>query len=100
MNNYYSQSNILAVKFTFDNIPPTLWNARFHEMKAGCSAEFQRPNMTRAYVIKSILARINGVLKDWYDAFGEYRQNQYSYAETIDAFVESLYWEFYGKLDH
>lgn len=56
--------------------------------------------MTHAYVIKSILARINGVLKDWYDAFGEYRQNQYSYAETIDAFVESLYWEFYGKLDH
>lgn len=37
VNNYCSQSNISAIKLTFDDIPPTLWKARFQQMKAWCS---------------------------------------------------------------
>ncbi|XP_022880271.1 uncharacterized protein LOC111397527 [Olea europaea var. sylvestris] len=100
VNNYYSQNSTSATKFTFDDIPPVLWKARFQEMKAWCLAELRRPNMTHSAVIKSFLARITGFLKDWYDALGEYRQIQYSNSPTIDAFIESLYWEFWGKTDH
>lgn len=85
-----------SVKFTFDDNPPSLWNARFLEMKTWCSTELQRPNMTHASVIKSFLATLTSFLKDWYDALGKYREIQYSGAQTIDVFIELLYYKFCG----
>lgn len=64
VNNYYSQNNISTTKFTFDDIPPNLWKARFQEMEAWCLVELQKPNMTYSKVIKSFLARIASFLKD------------------------------------
>lgn len=64
VNNYYSQNSISTTKFTFDDIPPNLWKARFQEMEAWCLVELQKPNMTYSKVIKSFLARIASFLKD------------------------------------
>ncbi|KAL2491172.1 putative zinc finger protein [Abeliophyllum distichum] len=89
-----------SVKFTLDDVLPQKWKTKFQEMQAWCFAELQTPHMTHSTVIKSLLARLTGFMKDWFDFLGQYRQLQYLNAPTVDEFMNALYWKFCGKQDH
>ena len=49
----------------------------------------KKPDMTQNMVIGGVLARLTGLMKDWFVSLGSYRQRQW--ANTQDNFFNNLH---------
>lgn len=58
------------------------------------TTKLKKPNMTHNSVIKGILARLSGLMEEWFISLGDYRQRQWTSAQSLDAFFDDLHWKF------
>lgn len=64
-----------SCKFTLDDIPPSQWRARFQSLYAWLTTDLQQFPLSE--VLKRIIARFEGRLRDYYTALGKYQQLQF-----------------------
>ena len=63
--------------FTFDDIPHHKWPARLQEFAAWIDLQGTKPNAQPQVVLRELMARSTGSLRDWLESLGEYWQLQF-----------------------
>ena len=83
--------------FTLDNLPPTKWRARFHEFKAQTLLEAQKPKMQTQRILLQFVSRFLGILQEWWQSLGEYKQLQFLQVDLVELALIHIYIEFCGQ---
>ncbi|XP_060964790.1 uncharacterized protein LOC133033738 [Cannabis sativa] len=83
--------------FMLDDLPPNQWRSRFQEFRAWTLLEAQKPRAEIRDILLQLVSRFTGILQDWWQSLGEYRQLQFLQAYSIEAALNHLYVEFCGQ---
>ncbi|KAF4375467.1 hypothetical protein F8388_024126 [Cannabis sativa] len=77
--------------FMLDDLPPNQWRSRFQEFRAWTLLEAQKPRAEIRDILLQLVSRFTGILQDWWQSLGEYRQLQFLQADSIEAALNHLY---------
>ncbi|KAM6599780.1 hypothetical protein CsatA_019389 [Cannabis sativa] len=83
--------------FMLDDLPPNQWRSRFQEFRAWTLLEAQKPRAEIRDILLQLVSRFTGILQDWWQSLGEYRQLQFLQEDSIEAALNHLYVEFCGQ---
>ena len=82
--------------FTLDNAPPHQWRDKFLEFHSWLTAVQLDQKYPLPQLFQVFASRMQGRLRDYWIALGEYRQLMYYNSESIDQFLGRLHQEFLG----
>ncbi|KAH9686084.1 hypothetical protein KPL70_014217 [Citrus sinensis] len=91
-----SQKSSNGPWFTFDDLPSHKWRDCLNEMSAWIDLQMLRPGATTQPVLREFATRFTGVLRDWFDSLGRYRQLQFIDLPEVSSALAVLHDQFLG----
>ncbi|KAJ0106217.1 hypothetical protein Patl1_18553 [Pistacia atlantica] len=82
--------------FNLDDHHPSKWRMKIHEIYTRAQTELIKPNATLLAVFEAIVARFMGILKQWWNNLGPYRQRQVIEVQSPEQFIGFILKEFIG----